>query len=156
VLLRSDSLLPIAEMILFLPTMHSPQRMPLRSTYQQMMFQTGFTAKTRNFVSLCDALSTAREPWGGEHEFTAIVMRACASCSRDVIATVYRLRVVIATPRIELGEFRCNAGLIEIWVPDAAQAGHVDCGFRLPQSMAVDYCSMRVNADQTIRPGRRT
>jgi hypothetical protein len=59
VLLRSDSLLPIAE-ILFLPTMRSPQRMSLRSTYQQMMFQTGFTAKTRNLVSLRDALSTAR------------------------------------------------------------------------------------------------
>ncbi len=59
VLLRSDSLLPIAE-ILFLPTMRSPQRMPLRSTYQQMMFQTGFTAKTRNLVAPRDALSTAR------------------------------------------------------------------------------------------------
>jgi hypothetical protein len=85
-----------------------------------------------------------------------IVMRVCQSCGRDVIATVYRLRVVIATPRIELGDFRCNAGLIEICVPDAAQAGHVDCGFRIPQSMAVDYCSMRVIADQAIRPGRRT
>jgi len=59
VLLRSDSLLPIAE-IVFLLTMRSPQRMPLRSTYQQMMFQTGFTAKTCNLVSLRDALSTAR------------------------------------------------------------------------------------------------
>jgi hypothetical protein len=59
VLLRSDSLLPIAE-ILFLPTMRSPQHMPLRSTYQQMMFQTGFIANPRNLVSLRDALSTAR------------------------------------------------------------------------------------------------
>ncbi len=58
VLLRSDSLLPIAE-ILFLATMRSSQRMSLRSTYQQMMFQTGFTAKTRNLVSLRDSLSTA-------------------------------------------------------------------------------------------------
>src|ERR1700739_1708640 len=82
-------------------------------------------------------------------------MGACASCSRDVIATL-RLRVVIETPRIELAGFRCNAGRIEICVPDATQAGHVDCGFRLPQSIAVDYCSMRVNADQTIRPGGRT
>jgi len=79
-------------------------------------------------------------------------MRACASCGRDVIATLYRLRVVIATPRIELGDFCCNAGLIEICVPDAAQAGHVDCGFRLPRSMAVDYCSMRVNADRRSDP----
>jgi hypothetical protein len=46
--------------ILFLPTMRSPQRMPLRNTYQQMMFQTGFTANPRNLVSLRDALSTAR------------------------------------------------------------------------------------------------
>jgi hypothetical protein len=93
---------------------------------------------------------------GGEHEFTAIVMRACASSGRDVIATLYRLRVVMATPRIGLGDFRCYAGLIEICVPDASRAGHVDCGFRLPQSMAVDYCPTTVNADQTIRPGRRT
>jgi hypothetical protein len=57
------------------------------------------------------------EPWGGgEHEFTVIAMRACASCSCDVITTVYRLGVVIATPRIELSAFRCNAGLIEIYV----------------------------------------
>ena len=70
-----------------------------------------------------------------------------------VIATVYRLHVVIATPRIELGEFRCNAGLIEICVPDAAQGGHVDCGFRLPQSMAVEYCSIRVSGpDDPTRP----
>jgi len=103
-------LLPIAE-ILFLPTVRSPQRMPLRSTYEQMMFQTGFPAKTRNLVSLRDALSTALEPWGGEHEFTAMVMRACASCGRDVIATLYRLRVVIATPRIELGDFRATLAL---------------------------------------------
>jgi hypothetical protein len=156
VLLRSDSLLPIAK-ILFLATMRSSQRMPLRSTYQQMMFQTGFsfTAKTRNFVSLRNALS-ACSLRGGEHEFTAILMRACARCSRDEIETVYRLRVVIETPRIELGDFPCNAGLVEICVPDAAQAGHNDCGFWLSQSLAVGYCSMRVNADQTIRPGCRT
>jgi len=28
----------------------------------------------------------------------------------------HRLRVVIATPGIELGDFRCNAGVIEICV----------------------------------------
>jgi hypothetical protein len=69
------------------------------------------------------------EPWGGgEYDFAAIVMEACASWGRDVIATVYRLRVVIATPRIELSR---NAGLIEICVPDAAaQAGDADCRFR--------------------------
>ena len=103
-------MLPIAE-ILFLPTMRSPRRRPLRSTYQQMMFQTGFTAKTHNLVSPRDALSTAREPWGGEHEFTAIVMSACASCGRDEIETVHRLRVVIETPRIELGDFGATLAL---------------------------------------------
>jgi hypothetical protein len=40
-------------------------------------------------------------------------MGASASWARDVIATVYRLRVVIATPRIELNDFSCNADLIE-------------------------------------------
>jgi hypothetical protein len=55
VLLRSDSLLPIAE-IVFLLTMCSPQRMPLRSTYQQMMFQTRFTEKNCSLISLCIAV----------------------------------------------------------------------------------------------------
>ena len=40
------------------------------------------------------------EPWSGEHEFIAIVMRACARCCRDLIATIYRLRVVITTRRM--------------------------------------------------------
>jgi hypothetical protein len=65
---------------------------------------------------------------GGEHEFTAIVKRACASCGRDLIATLYRLRVVIASPRIEIRRFPCTARPLESCVPDAAQASHVDCG----------------------------
>jgi len=50
-------LLPITE-IVFLLTMRPPQRIPLRSTYQQMMFQTGFTAKARKSASLREALSS--------------------------------------------------------------------------------------------------
>jgi hypothetical protein len=74
-----------------------------------------------------------------------IVMRVCRSCGRGVIATVYRLRVVIATPPIELGDFRCNTGLIEICVPDATQAGHVDCGFRLPPTLG---CGLLLDESQ--------
>jgi len=76
-------------------------------------FPNAFHRKKLQSDFLCNAVHQACvEPWGGEHDFTAIVMRAYASCGRDVIATVYRLRVVIATPRIEVGDFRCNAGLI--------------------------------------------
>jgi hypothetical protein len=46
--------------IVFLVTVLPSQRLPLRSTYQQMMFQTSFTVKTRNLISLRDALSTVR------------------------------------------------------------------------------------------------
>ena len=46
---------------------------------------------------------------GGAHEFSALVVGASASCGRDLIATVYRLRVAIATPRIELGDLPRNA-----------------------------------------------
>lgn len=47
---------------------------------------------------------------------TFIVMRSAGVFGGDVIATVYRLRVVIATSQIEveLGDFRCKAGPIEI------------------------------------------
>ena len=38
---------------------------------------------------------------GGKYEFKEIAINASASCGRDEIETVYCLRVVIETPRIE-------------------------------------------------------
>jgi len=120
----------------------------------------GFTGTNCILISFCVAVASSLcvKRWSRRMTSAFIVMRVCRSCGRDVIATVYRLRVVIATPRIELGDFRCNTGLIEICVPDAAQAGHADCGFRLPQSMAVDYCSMRVmrtrRSDPAVGPAQ--
>jgi hypothetical protein len=139
-------LLPIAE-ILFLSRCVSPQRTPLRNVSANDVPNRFHRENSQSHFASRRAINRARSLGGGEHEFTAIVMRACGSCRRDEIETVYRLRVVIETPRIELADFRCNAGLVDICVPDAAQAGHIDCGFRLSQSMAVGYCSIRVNPD---------
>jgi len=57
----------------------------LRSSYQQLILQTRFTVNNWQSDFFCIAVIKRVEPWGGEHEFTAIVMRAFASCGRDLI-----------------------------------------------------------------------
>jgi hypothetical protein len=88
--------------IVFVVTVSSSQRVSLRSSCQQLTFQTCFTAETAGWFRLHRCSQAGVEPTGGgEHEFTAIAMKACASCGRDEIETVYCLRVVMETPRIE-------------------------------------------------------
>jgi hypothetical protein len=132
--------------ILFVVTVSSSQRMLLRSSCQQLTFQTCFTAETAGRFRLHRFSQACVEPsGGGEHEFTAIAMRACASCGRDEIETVYCLRVVIETPRIELAISVATLALLK-----SALASHARSA-RFPDSTIydVDCCSVRVNADRT-------
>ena len=74
-----------------------------------------------------------------QHEFTALVMRACAGCRRVVIATPYRLRVAIATPRIE-----------NQTIPTATMARSAT--YPASTIYDVDCRSIRVDADNVSRP----
>jgi len=74
--------------IVSLVTVRFSQQLSLRSSYQQLIVQTRFTVQNCSLIPSASLL--IKRAWsrgGGEHEFTAIVMRACASCGRDLIAT---------------------------------------------------------------------
>jgi hypothetical protein len=93
--------------IVFLVTVLPSQRVPLRSSYQQSTFQTFFIVKNcaalflRIFVikPLCGAMGQRVRIGHYCHE-------GMPWLPRRRIATAVRLRVVIATQRIELGDFR--------------------------------------------------
>ena len=73
--------------IVFLATVSFSQQSSLRSSYQQLIFQTRFTIKNCSVIpSALPFIKRACSGAEGEHEFTAMVTRACASCGRDLIA----------------------------------------------------------------------
>src|ERR1700756_1966027 len=89
--------------IFFVVTVSSSQRVSLRSSCQQLTFQTCFNRKDCRLAASALLFSSVRGAvWRGKNEFKEIAINASASCGRDEIETVYCLRVVIETPRIEL------------------------------------------------------
>jgi hypothetical protein len=60
--------------ILFVVTVNSSQQVSLRSSCQQLTFQTCLTAETAGWFRLHRCSQACVEPMGGgEHEFTAIL-----------------------------------------------------------------------------------
>jgi hypothetical protein len=88
--------------ILFVVTVSSSQRASLRSSCQQLTFQMCFTAETAA-GSVC--IVVLKRAWSRRAAASTNSQRFCeegmCSCGRDEIETVYCLRVVIETPRIE-------------------------------------------------------
>jgi hypothetical protein len=69
--------------IVFLVTVLS-SHVSLRSSYQQLIFQTRFTVKNCSLISSASLLSSVcAEPWTSVYEVVTIVMRACGSCRGD-------------------------------------------------------------------------
>jgi hypothetical protein len=132
VFFRIDSLRLAAE-IAFLVTVSSSQRVSLRTSCQQLTFQTCFTAETAGWFRLHRGSQACVEPsGGGEHQFKEIAIKACASCGRDEIETVYRLSVVIETPRIELAISVATLALLKFALASHARSA------RFPASTICD------------------
>jgi hypothetical protein len=109
-------------------------------------FPNVFTSETAGWFRLHRCSQACVEPYGpGEREFQRFCEEGMCSCGRDEIETVYCLRVVIETPRIELAISVATQALLK-----SALASHARFA-RFPTSTIydVDCRSVRVNADRT-------